>query len=95
VLLEVRPGADQLCQALIVIAMHPIAQCLRVHAAKLARLLKSNTSKTRTHFLFRQGCMPYNLIPNMPDHRLIPLMDAYPRAVSAASEFSGLFAEAI
>jgi hypothetical protein len=34
------------------------------------RLLKSNTSKTRTHSLFRQGCLLYELIPNMPEHRL-------------------------
>jgi hypothetical protein len=27
------------------------------------RLLKSNTSKIRTHSLFRQGCMLYELIP--------------------------------
>ena len=58
------------------------------------RLLKSNTSKTRTHSLFRQGCMLYDLIPNMPEHRLIPLMDAYARAILAASEFSGLLASA-
>ena len=34
------------------------------------RLLKSNTSKIRTHSLFRQGCMLYDLIPTMPDIRL-------------------------
>ncbi len=33
------------------------------------RLLKSNTSKTRSHSLFRQGCMLYELIPNMPAPR--------------------------
>jgi hypothetical protein len=38
------------------------------------RLLKSNTSKTRTHSLFRQGCMLYDLIPKMPEHRLVPLI---------------------
>ena len=38
------------------------------------RLLKSNTSKIRTHSLFRQGCMLYELIPTMPDQRLFPLM---------------------
>ena len=55
------------------------------------RLLKSNTSKTRTHSLFRQGCMLYDLIPNMPEHRLAPLIAALrPRAVANASEFSGL-----
>jgi hypothetical protein len=38
------------------------------------RLLKSNTSKTGTHSLFRQGCMLYELIPYMPEHRLLPLV---------------------
>ena len=56
------------------------------------RLLKSNTSKTRSHSLFRQGCMLYELIPNMPEHRLAPLIAAFATAVSQASEFSGLFA---
>ena len=31
------------------------------------RLLKSNTAKHRTHSLFRQGCMLYELIPTMPE----------------------------
>ena len=57
------------------------------------RLLKSNTSKTRSHSLFRQGCMLYDLIPNMPEHRLAPLMAAFNQAVSQASDFSHLFAQ--
>jgi len=56
------------------------------------RLLKSNTSKTRTHSLFRQGCMLYELIPNMPEHRLSPLIAAFAEAVSQSNAFSGLFA---
>jgi hypothetical protein len=56
------------------------------------RLLKSNTSKTRTHSLFRQGCMLYELIPNMPEHRLAPLIAAFAQAVSQTSALSGLFA---
>jgi Transposase DDE domain len=56
------------------------------------RLLKSNTSKTRSHSLFRQGCMLYELIPNMPEHRLAPLMAAFAQAVRQASAFNGLFA---
>ena len=40
-------------------------------------LLKPNTSKTRTHSLFRQGCMLYELIPNIPEHRLLPLMQRF------------------
>jgi hypothetical protein len=46
------------------------------------RLLKSNTSKTRTHSLFRQGCMLYELIPNMPERRLAPLIEKFAEAVS-------------
>ena len=56
------------------------------------RLLKSNTSKTRTHSLFRQGCMLYELIPNMPEHRLAPLIAAFAKAVSQSTAFSGVFA---
>jgi hypothetical protein len=55
------------------------------------RLLKSNTSKTRTHSLFRQGCMLYELIPTMPEHRLTPLMEKFAEAVSGI----GLFLTAI
>ena len=56
------------------------------------RLLKSNTSKTRTHSLFRQGCMLYELIPAMPEHRLRPLMERFAQALSEAREFGGAFA---
>jgi hypothetical protein len=55
------------------------------------RLLKSNTSKTRTHSLFRQGCMLYELIPTMPQHRLLPLMEKFAEAVSR----TGLFPTAV
>ena len=48
------------------------------------RLLKSNTNKTRTHSLSRQGCMLYDLIPNMPEHRLAPLMQKFTKAVATA-----------
>ena len=41
------------------------------------RQLKSNTSKTRTHSLFRQGCVLYELIPNMPEQQLLPLMQRF------------------
>jgi hypothetical protein len=51
------------------------------------RLLKSNTSKRRTHSLFRQGCMLYELIPNMPEHRITPLMEKFAEAVNGAGIF--------
>ena len=62
-----------------------------INSLGMDRLLKSNTSKTRTHSLFRQGCMLYELIPNMPEHRLVPLIERFAQAVSNANEFSGLF----
>jgi hypothetical protein len=55
------------------------------------RLLKSNTSTKRTHSLFRQGCMLYDLIPNMPEQRLVPLIHAFDKAVADA----GLFQHAL
>jgi Transposase DDE domain len=51
------------------------------------RLLKSNTSRTRTHSLFRQGCMLYELIPNMPEHRLVPLIEKFAQAISNVGTF--------
>ena len=41
------------------------------------RHLKSNTTKRRTHSLFRQGAMLYELIPNMPEHLLRPLVERF------------------
>src|SRR5271166_5934674 len=56
------------------------------------RLLKSNTSKTRAHSLFRQGCMLYELIPTMPEHRLSPLIARFGETIAACASFSGIFA---
>jgi len=41
------------------------------------RHLKVNTAKRRTHSLFRQGCMLYDLIPTMPESRLKPLIQRF------------------
>jgi Transposase DDE domain len=56
------------------------------------RLLKSNTSTTRTHSLFRQGCMLYDLIPNMPEHRLLPLIQKFNEAISNVAVLSPVLA---
>jgi hypothetical protein len=56
------------------------------------RLLKSNTSTTRTHSLFRQGCMLYDLIPNMPEHRLVPLIQKFNEAISNVAVLSPVLA---
>ena len=55
------------------------------------RMLKSNTTKRRTHALFRQGAMLYDLIPNMPAHRLAPLMAKYNELISTLPVFKTLF----
>src|SRR5271167_4216819 len=55
------------------------------------RLLKSNTAKRRTHSLFRQGCMLYDLIPAMPESRLRPLMDTFAAMLDAQPLFTKVF----
>jgi hypothetical protein len=60
-------------------------------ALGMDRLLKSNTSKTRTHSLFRQGCMLYELVPTMPEARLAPLMTRFAESVAQFGAFRGLF----
>src|SRR5215217_1105851 len=56
------------------------------------RHLKSNTVKTRTHSLFRQGCMLYHLIPNMPEHRLKPLIQRYAEILQQSRVVTETFA---
>jgi hypothetical protein len=55
------------------------------------RLLKSNTVKKRVHSLFRQGCMLYELIPNMPAERLGPLIERYSEMLNEQRVFKELF----
>src|SRR3954470_4632536 len=56
------------------------------------RHLKSNTVKTRTHSLFRQGCMLYDLIPNMPERRLAPLIKRYAEVLQQSRVIAETFA---
>ncbi len=46
-------------------------------AIGMDKLLKANTVKRRTHSLFRQGVMLYELIPNMLEERLVKLIDKF------------------
>ncbi len=55
------------------------------------RYLKSNTTKRRTHSLFRQGCMLYDLIPNMPDPRLLPLIERFAAMLAELPLFADTF----
>jgi len=56
------------------------------------RYLKSNTSKQRTHSLFRQGCMLYELIPTMPEPRLMPLIGRFAALLAELPVFADTFA---
>lgn len=55
------------------------------------RHLKANTVKRRTHSLFRQGSILYDLIPNMPDDRLHPLMQRFGEMLLEHRTFSEVF----
>src|SRR5687767_9876313 len=77
----VRIGDPQRRDRLLLLNAFAVVPLTRLGAAGeslgMDRHLKSNTVKTRTHSLFRQGCMLYDLIPNMPEHRLKPLIERY------------------
>ncbi|MCP6151223.1 IS4 family transposase, partial [Klebsiella pneumoniae] len=45
------------------------------------RQLRTSTTKRRVHSLFRQGCLLYDLIPNMPEERLRPLLERYAQLI--------------
>jgi hypothetical protein len=55
------------------------------------RLLKSNPSKQRTHSLFRQGAMLYDLIPTMPEPRLRPLIERFAAMLRELPVFAGVY----
>ena len=47
------------------------------------RHLKTNTTKRRTHSLFRQGSMLYELMSNMTDFLLLPLIKRFSQMLAA------------
>ena len=55
------------------------------------RYLKSNTAKHRTHSLFCQGCMLYELIPTMPELRLLPLVERFAAMLAELPVFADTF----
>jgi len=58
----------------------------------LDRTLKANTSKKRTHSLFRQGLYWYQAMPNMRDDWFEKLMTAFNRIVADHRVFREIFA---
>jgi len=57
----------------------------------MERYLKANTVKRRTYSLFRQGCMYYQAMPNMPEHRLRPLVERFAQLVCEQPVFRKVF----
>jgi hypothetical protein len=41
--------------------------------------------------VFRQGCVLYDLIPNMPESRLRPLMETFTATLNAQPLFTKVF----
>ena len=55
------------------------------------RQLRTSTAKRRVHSLFRQGCLLYELIPNMPEQRLRPLVAKYVEILRQSAVFNQTF----
>jgi hypothetical protein len=55
------------------------------------RTLRTSTAKRRVHSLFRQGCLLYELIPNMPEQRLRPLVERYQQLLLQNAVFAEAF----
>jgi len=55
------------------------------------RMLKANTSKKRTHSLFRQGLLYYDRIETMSPEKLSPLMEAFVGQLKQHAIFQHIF----
>lgn len=55
------------------------------------RYLRANTAKRRTHSLFRQGQMVYELIPRMKEEWLNKIMQAFSEHLKAHRALSEMF----
>src|SRR5882672_3563757 len=55
------------------------------------RMLKANTSKKRTHSLFRQGLLYYDQIPMMAIEKLTPLLEAFVALLKQHLVFQAIF----
>jgi len=78
---------------LLIAVAHSLLTLLGVAGERcgLDSTLKTNTVTTRTLSLYNQGGSWYRSIPNMPEARLLKLMDAYETVVSEQRFFCELF----
>ena len=58
------------------------------------RSVRTSTVKRRVHSLFRQGCLLYDWIPNMPEQRLTPLVEKYEELLNQNNVFTQTFGPA-
>ncbi len=74
-------GQKRLCFAILLICAMAMTLLTVLSAAGeslgMDRMLKANTSKERTHSLFRQGCHYYASIPAMRQEELGPLVQRF------------------
>ena len=88
-------NADRRDRLLLLVAMaHSLLTLLGAasEASGLDRYLKVNTSKKRTHSLYRQGLYWYDCIPDMRKEWLRRLIEAYEKIVREHEFFSHFFA---
>ena len=87
-----RISDPQRCDRLLLLSVPAVVLLTLLGAAGeslgMDRLLKSNPCKRRTHSLLRQGCLLYDLIPNMPEQRLRSLIDKRAEVLSQNSVFT-------
>lgn len=80
---------------LSLLAARALAPLTLLGAASVAlgydRWLRANMAKTCTHSLLRGGQMLYELLANMPEQRLRPLMQRFGELVLAQSGFTRMF----
>ena len=55
------------------------------------RRLKSSSTKKRTHSLFRQGCMIYDLMPTMREEWLRPIIEEFSKLIKGAGYITCIF----
>jgi hypothetical protein len=55
------------------------------------RMLRTSTTQRRTHSLLRQGTMLYQLIPNMLEHKLLPLLERFATKLREQPVFTAMF----
>jgi hypothetical protein len=87
--------ADRRDRLLLLVALaHSLLSLLGVASERsgMDRTLKANTVKRRTHSLFRQGAIWYDLLPDLSEERIERLLTAFDQVLLENHSLSQLFA---